>query len=94
MSPIIADVRDGKRQVSVLMVAGVRNVGEPGACVLQEGRVGAGVTDRTEQLCLVRRGLGVCLFVNNSWCTMSNIKEVSRYFSPEVEYLMIKQFYT
>jgi hypothetical protein len=28
---------------------------------------------------------GVCLFVNNSWCA----KEVSRYCSPEVEYLMI-----
>ena len=32
---------------------------------------------------------GVCLFVNNSWCAMSNIKEVSRYCSPVVEYLMI-----
>jgi hypothetical protein len=32
---------------------------------------------------------GVCLFVYNSWCTMSNIKEASRYCSPEVEYLMI-----
>ena len=31
----------------------------------------------------------MCLFVNNSWCAMSNIKEVSRYCSPEVEYLMI-----
>jgi hypothetical protein len=35
------------------------------------------------------RGGGVCLFVNNSWCTMSNIKGVSRYCSPEVEYLML-----
>ena len=35
------------------------------------------------------RGGGVCLFVNNSWCAMSNIKEVSRYCLPEVEYLMI-----
>ena len=35
------------------------------------------------------RGMGVCLFVNNSWCTMFNIKEVSRYCLPEVEYLMI-----
>jgi hypothetical protein len=35
------------------------------------------------------RGGGVCLFVNNSCCVMSNIKEVSRYCSPEVEYLMI-----
>ena len=35
------------------------------------------------------RGGGVCLFVNNSWCAMSNIKDVSRYCSPEVEYLMI-----
>ena len=31
----------------------------------------------------------VCLFVNNSWCAMSNIKEVWRYCSPEGEYLMI-----
>ena len=31
----------------------------------------------------------MCLFVNNSWCAMSNIKEAYRYFSPEVEYLMI-----
>ena len=30
------------------------------------------------------RGGSVCLFVNNSWCTMYNIKEVSRYCSPEV----------
>ena len=35
------------------------------------------------------RGGDVCLFVNNSWCAMSNIKEVSRYCSPEVEYFMI-----
>ena len=35
------------------------------------------------------RGRGVCLFVNKNWCAMSNIKEVSRYCSPEVEYLMI-----
>ena len=35
------------------------------------------------------RGGGVCLFVNNCWCAMSNIKEVSRYCSPEAEYLMI-----
>ena len=35
------------------------------------------------------RGGGVCLFFNNSWCKMSNVKEVSRYCSPEVEYLMI-----
>ena len=33
------------------------------------------------------RGGGLCLFVNNSWCTIS--KEVSSYCSPEVEYLMI-----
>ena len=46
-------------------------------------------TSRTENVHLVRRGVGVCLFVNNSWCAMSNIKEVLRYFSPEVEYLMI-----
>ena len=35
------------------------------------------------------RGGGVCLFVNNSWCTTSNINEVSRYRLPEVEYLVI-----
>ena len=36
------------------------------------------------------RGGGVCLFVSNCWwCPMSNIKEVLRYCSPEVEYLMI-----
>ena len=34
-------------------------------------------------------GGGVCLFVNNSWCAMSNIKEGSRFCAPEVEYLMI-----
>ena len=33
------------------------------------------------------RGDGLCIFVNNSWCTIS--KEVSRFYSPEVEYLMI-----
>ena len=33
------------------------------------------------------RGGSLCIFVNNSWCTIS--KEVSRYCSPEVEYLMI-----
>ena len=31
---------------------------------------------------------GVCLFVNNSWCEMSNIKDVSMYCSPEVEHIM------
>jgi hypothetical protein len=35
------------------------------------------------------RGGGLFLFVNNSWCTKSNNKEVSRFCSPEVEYLMI-----
>ena len=29
------------------------------------------------------------IFVNNSWCAMSNIKEVLRYCSPEVEYILI-----
>ena len=33
------------------------------------------------------RGGRLCIFVNNSWCTIS--KEVSRFCSPEVEYLMI-----
>jgi hypothetical protein len=33
------------------------------------------------------RGGGLCIFVNNSWCTKS--KEVSRFCSPEVEYLMV-----
>jgi hypothetical protein len=33
------------------------------------------------------RGGSLCIFVNNSWCTKS--KEVSRFCSPEVEYLMI-----
>ena len=35
------------------------------------------------------RGGCVCLFGNNNWCTISNIKEVLRFCSPEVEYLMI-----
>ena len=34
-------------------------------------------------------GGGLCLFVNNNWCTKSNFKEVSRFCSPEIEYLMI-----
>ncbi|CDQ92989.1 unnamed protein product [Oncorhynchus mykiss] len=43
---------------------------------------------RTEQQPLVKtRGGGLCIYVNNSWCTTS--KEVSRFCSPEVEYLMI-----
>ena len=33
------------------------------------------------------RGGGLYIFVNDSWCTIS--KEVSRFYSPEVEYLMI-----
>ena len=33
------------------------------------------------------RGDGLCIFVNNSWCTIS--KEVSRFCSPEVEYLIM-----
>lgn len=33
------------------------------------------------------RGDGLCIFVNNSWCTKS--KEVSVFCSPDVEYLMI-----
>ena len=32
---------------------------------------------------------GLCLFVNNSWCIKCNINEVSRFFSPGVEYLII-----
>ena len=35
------------------------------------------------------RGGGLCIFVNNSWCTIS--KEVSRFFLPEEEYLMISR---
>ena len=35
------------------------------------------------------KGREVCLFVNNSWCVMSDIKEVLRYCSPEIEYLII-----
>ena len=34
------------------------------------------------------RAGGVCLFVNHCWCAMSNIKEVTRYCSPEVVHLM------
>jgi hypothetical protein len=33
------------------------------------------------------RGGGLCIFVNNSWCTIS--KDVSRFCSSKVEYLMI-----
>ena len=33
------------------------------------------------------RGGGLCIFVNNSWCTIS--KEVSSYCLPEVEFLMV-----
>ena len=33
------------------------------------------------------RGGGLCIFVNNSWCTKS--KEVSRFCSPEVEHIVI-----
>lgn len=33
------------------------------------------------------RGGDLCIYVNNSWCTIS--KEVSKFSSPEVEYLMI-----
>ena len=33
------------------------------------------------------QGGSLCIYVNNSWCTIS--KEVSRFYSPEVEYLMI-----
>ena len=35
------------------------------------------------------RGGGLCLFVNNSRCANSNIKEVSRFCLPEVQYLLI-----
>jgi hypothetical protein len=44
VSPIIADVRDGGRQVCVMMLAGVRNAMEPGILERQGGRAGAGVT--------------------------------------------------
>lgn len=37
------------------------------------------------------RGDGLCIFVNNSWFTKS--KEVSRFCSPEVEYLMISTLF-
>ena len=35
------------------------------------------------------RGIGLRIFINNNWCTKSNIKEVWWFFSPEVDYLMI-----
>ena len=44
---------------------------------------------KIEQLPPVKQGVAVCLFVNNSWCAKLNIKEVSRFCSPEVENLMI-----
>ena len=43
MSPIIADARDGVRQVCVIMVSVVRNAREPGAFECHGGGVGAGV---------------------------------------------------
>jgi hypothetical protein len=42
--------------------------------------------DRTAASGKTRSG-GLCIFVINSWCTIS--KEVSRFCPPEVEYLMI-----
>ena len=42
--------------------------------------------DRTAASGKTRCG-GLCIFVNNSWCTKS--KEVSRFCLPDVEYLMI-----
>jgi hypothetical protein len=36
---------------------------------------------------MVRHGAGASVFVNNSWCTVS--KEISRFCSPEEEYVMI-----
>jgi hypothetical protein len=42
--------------------------------------------ERTAASCKTRGG-GRCIFLNNSWCTIS--KEVSRFFLLEVEYLMI-----
>ena len=44
--------------------------------------------DRTATSCKTRGG-SLCLFVNNSWCTKTNMKKISRFCSPEVEYLMI-----
>jgi hypothetical protein len=42
--------------------------------------------DRTAASGKTRGGV-LCIFVNNSWCTIS--KEVSRFCSPKVGYLMI-----
>jgi hypothetical protein len=42
--------------------------------------------DRTAASGKTRAG-GLCIFVNNSWCTIS--KDVSSHCSPEVEFLMI-----
>ena len=44
MSPIIADARDRGRHVCVMMVAGVRNAGKPGALERLGGGAGAAVT--------------------------------------------------
>ena len=44
MSPIIADAHDGGRNLCVMMVAEVRNSGEPGSFERQGGGPGAGVT--------------------------------------------------
>ena len=55
----IADARDEGRQVRVMMGAGVRNAGQPGA-KCQGGRAGAGVTHSSYwgQICLHFCGLG------------------------------------
>ena len=42
--------------------------------------------DRTAASGKTRNG-GLCIFVNNSWCMKSN--EISRFYSPELEYLII-----
>lgn len=57
----------------------VDNIQLAGFSVHRQDRTASGKT----------RGGGLCLFFNNSWGTKSNIKEVSRFCSPEVEYIMM-----
>ncbi|XP_025760682.1 uncharacterized protein LOC112845470 [Oreochromis niloticus] len=46
--------------------------------------------DTSQDLTGKSRGSGVCFMINNSWCDYANVHPVKSFYSPDLEYLMIK----
>lgn len=46
--------------------------------------------DRNKHLSGKKKGGGVCLMINDSWCNHNNIQELKSFCSPDIEFLTIK----